>query len=35
MFFGGKGIIGLDIGSSYLKVAQLKERKGGYELENL
>ncbi len=35
MFLGGKGIIGLDIGSSYLKVVQLKEKKGGYELENL
>lgn len=34
MFFGGKGVIGLDIGSSYLKVVGLKERKGGYELEH-
>jgi len=33
MIFGGKGTIGLDIGSSYLKVVQLKEKKAGYELE--
>lgn len=33
MFFGGKGTIGLDIGSGYLKVVQLKDSKGGYELE--
>lgn len=32
MLFGGKDCIGLDIGSSYLKVVQLKEKKGGYEL---
>jgi type IV pilus assembly protein PilM len=31
--FGKKDTIGLDIGSSYLKVVQLKEKKGGYELE--
>jgi len=31
--FGAKGIIGLDIGSSYLKVAQLRETRSGYELE--
>lgn len=30
--FGAKGIIGLDIGSSYLKVAQLNEIRSGYEL---
>lgn len=33
MVFGGKGCIGLDIGSSYLKVVELKERKNAYELE--
>ncbi|MDH4230479.1 MAG: pilus assembly protein PilM [Nitrospirota bacterium] len=33
MLFGGKGSIGLDIGSSYIKAVKLKEAKGGYELE--
>jgi type IV pilus assembly protein PilM len=33
MFQSGKGIIGLDIGSSYAKIVQLKDIKGGYELE--
>lgn len=33
MFFGRRGSIGLDIGSAYLKVVQLKDTKGGYELE--
>lgn len=33
MFFGSKDTIGLDIGSSNIKLVQLKERKGGYELE--
>lgn len=33
MFFSSKDTIGLDIGSSSLKLVQLKERKGGYELE--
>jgi type IV pilus assembly protein PilM len=33
MFFSGKSTIGLDIGSGYLKIVQLKEAKGGYELE--
>lgn len=33
MFFGGKSAIGLDIGSGYLKIVQLKDTKGGYELE--
>ena len=33
MVFGKKSSIGLDIGSSYLKVVQLKDTKGGYELE--
>ena len=35
MAFGGKkGIIGLDIGSNSIKVAELKETKKGYFLEN-
>ncbi|MBI5101032.1 MAG: type IV pilus assembly protein PilM [Nitrospirae bacterium] len=33
MLFGAKGSIGLDIGSSYIKIVKLKESKGGYELE--
>lgn len=33
MPFGGKDSIGLDIGSSYLKVVQLKEKKNAYQLE--
>jgi type IV pilus assembly protein PilM len=33
MLFGGKSPIGLDIGSGYLKVVQLKDAKNGYELE--
>jgi type IV pilus assembly protein PilM len=33
MFFSGRGSIGLDIGSSYIKAVKLKESKGGYELE--
>jgi len=33
MLGGKKGILGLDIGSSYLKAVQLKDTKGGYELE--
>jgi type IV pilus assembly protein PilM len=33
MFFSGKSTIGLDIGSGYLKIVQLKDTKGGYELE--
>ena len=33
MLFGGKGSIGLDIGSSYIKAVKLKESKGSYELE--
>jgi type IV pilus assembly protein PilM len=35
MIFAGKGSIGLDIGSSYIKAVKLKESKGGYELELL
>jgi type IV pilus assembly protein PilM len=35
MFFGGRSSIGLDIGSGYLKVVQLKDTKSGYELELL
>jgi type IV pilus assembly protein PilM len=33
MFLKGKGSIGFDIGSSYVKTVKLKEAKGGYELE--
>jgi type IV pilus assembly protein PilM len=33
MLFGKKSCIGLDIGSGYLKAVQLKDIKGGYELE--
>lgn len=33
MFFGRRCPIGLDIGSGYLKVIQLKDTKGGYELD--
>jgi type IV pilus assembly protein PilM len=33
MTFGKKSSIGLDIGSSYLKIVQLKDTKGNYELE--
>ncbi|MEW6001738.1 MAG: type IV pilus assembly protein PilM [Nitrospirota bacterium] len=33
MFFGRKDTIGLDIGSSYLKIVQLKGAEGAYELE--
>jgi len=33
MFFGGKTLFGLDIGSSYIKAVQLKEKRSGYELE--
>lgn len=33
MFFKGKGSIGLDIGSSYIKTVKLRESKGSYELE--
>jgi len=32
MFLGKKDVIGLDIGSSYLKVVHLREKKGAYEL---
>ena len=35
MIFGSKGSIGLDIGSSYFKVVQVKDTKKGYELELL
>ena len=31
--FGKKGIVGLDIGSSYIKAVQLNESRSGYELE--
>ncbi|GAB4390951.1 MAG: type IV pilus assembly protein PilM [Thermodesulfovibrionales bacterium] len=33
MFLGGRETIGLDIGSSHLKVVQLKDKRGRYELE--
>jgi len=33
MLFGARGTIGLDIGSGYLKLVQLRDTKGGYELE--
>lgn len=33
MLLGKKSIIGLDIGSGYLKAVQLKDTKSGYELE--
>jgi len=33
MFMGGKGTLGLDIGSSYIKVVQLRDIKSGYELD--
>lgn len=33
MLFGGRTSTGLDIGSGYLKAVQLKDTKGGYELE--
>lgn len=33
MLFGSKECIGLDIGSSYLKVVQLKQKKDSYSLE--
>jgi type IV pilus assembly protein PilM len=33
MLFSGKGSIGLDLGSSYIKTVKLKEVKGSYELE--
>lgn len=33
MLFGNKGVVGLDIGSRYIKAVQLKESKKGYTLE--
>ena len=33
MLFRSGGIVGLDIGSSYIKAVQLKESRAGYELE--
>ena len=35
MFFGNKGIIGLDIGSASLKLAELKSTRSGYQLKNI
>jgi type IV pilus assembly protein PilM len=34
MLFGSKDTVGLDIGSSYLKVVALKEKKGAFELDS-
>ena len=33
MLFKGKGSLGLDLGSSYIKTIKLNESKGGYELD--
>ncbi len=33
MFKGSRGTIGLDIGSSFIKIVQLNDIKGGYELK--
>jgi type IV pilus assembly protein PilM len=33
MLFGGKTLFGLDIGSSFIKAVQLKEKRSGYELD--
>lgn len=35
MLISGRGIIGLDIGSKNIKAVQLKDLKGGYQLERL
>lgn len=35
MFFGNRGLIGLDIGSSTLKLAELKIGRSGYALKNI
>jgi len=35
VFFGNKGIIGLDIGSASLKLAELKSTRSGYQLKNI
>ena len=35
MFFGNKGIIGLDIGSASLKLAEIKSSRSGYQLKNV
>ncbi|RME50635.1 MAG: type IV pilus assembly protein PilM [Deltaproteobacteria bacterium] len=35
LFSRSKGVIGLDIGSSSIKVLELKEAKGGYTLQNI
>lgn len=34
MLFGSNDTVGLDIGSSYLKVVRLKEKKGAFELDS-
>lgn len=35
MLRGSKGVVGLDIGSKHIKAVQLKELKGGYQLERV
>jgi len=35
VFFGNKGIIGLDIGSASVKLAELKSTRSGYQLKNI
>lgn len=35
MFFGRKGLIGLDIGSNAVKLVELKSTKSGYQLKNV
>ena len=35
MFFGNKGVIGLDIGSASLKLAEIKSSRSGYQLKNI
>jgi len=35
VFFGNKGIIGLDIGSASLKLAEIKSSRSGYQLKNI
>ncbi len=35
MFFGKKGVIGIDIGSNAIKLAELKQSRGGYQLKNI
>lgn len=35
MFFGNKGIIGLDVGSATIKLAELKGSRGSFQLKNI